>query len=99
MPATALDWGQRQPRPAQRQCSVWCSEPLPACRVQQENVESLMRAALPYHQTPQFVRLVQILHLSGTLFEFLAPMQRSGAALPRGVLVERCLVDRVSKSS
>jgi hypothetical protein len=53
-----------------------------------------MRAALPHHATNEFVRLVQALRLERTPFEFLAPMQASGAALPRGALVRRALVDR-----
>lgn len=54
-----------------------------------------MYAALPYHATNDFVRLVQILSLEGTPFQFLAPMQSSGAALHRSILVERCLTDQV----
>jgi hypothetical protein len=53
-----------------------------------------MRAALPHHATNEFVRLVQALRLERTPFEFLAPMQASGAALPRSALVRRALVDR-----
>lgn len=30
------------------------------CRVQERNVDALMACALPYHATPQFVRLVQV---------------------------------------
>jgi U3 small nucleolar RNA-associated protein 10 len=60
-----------------------------------------MLAALPYHATNEFVRLVQVLRLEGgsnRLWGFLAPMQQSGAALPREVLVQRCVNDRVSYS-
>ena len=53
-----------------------------------------MHAALPYHSANEFVRLVQVLRLESTVFEFLAPMQRSGASLPRPALVQRCLTDR-----
>lgn len=60
------------------------------------NGPALLSAALPYHATNEFVRLVQILRLEGSPeFEFLRPMQESGAALPRSVLVHRCLTDRV----
>lgn len=61
--------------------------------VQERNVASVMVAALPSHATNEFVRLVQISSLRGTLFEFLEPMQASGAALQRPTLVQRCLSD------
>lgn len=63
-------------------------------RVHECNVPDLMRAALPYHSTPEFVRLVQIARLEGTVFAFLEPMKASGAVLPRDLLVQRCLTDR-----
>lgn len=34
--------------------------PRPRCRVHECNVDDLMAAALPYHETEQFVRLVQV---------------------------------------
>ena len=51
-----------------------------------------MACALPYHATLHFVRLVQTARLAGP-WEFLAPMQASGAPLPRASLAQRCLVD------
>ncbi len=51
-----------------------------------------MACALPYHATLQFVRLAQTLRLIGP-WEWLAPMQRSGAPVPRASLVQRCLTD------
>lgn len=54
-----------------------------------------MAAALPYHATNEFVRLVQICALKGTIWEWLAPIQESGASLPRPTLVQRCLRDQV----
>ena len=63
-------------------------------KVHEMNVPALMHAALPYHATNEFVRLVQILRLDNTLFAFLQPMQKSGVALPRSLLVQRCLTDR-----
>lgn len=50
---------------------------------------------LVYHETHQFVRLVQIMPLQRTIWQFLAPMQRSGAPLPRATLVQRCINDQV----
>lgn len=55
-------------------------------------MDALMACALPYHGTLQFVRLVQTMTLSGT-WTFLAPMQQSGAVLPRASLVQRCCTD------
>ena len=63
-------------------------------KINEMNVPALMHAALPYHSTNEFVRMVQILHLENTLFAFLEPMQKSGVALPRGILVQRCLTDK-----
>lgn len=54
-----------------------------------------MACALPYHSTNEFVRLVQIMQIRGTQWAFLQPMQQSGAALPRGILVQRCRTDKV----
>ena len=64
-------------------------------RVHEFNVPALMHAALPYHATNEFVRLVHILHLDPPHpFAFLQPMQKTGVALPRSLLVQRCLTDR-----
>ena len=51
-------------------------------RVHEENVEALLACALPYHSTLRFVRLVQAMRLQST-WAFMAPMQRSGAPMPR----------------
>lgn len=60
----------------------------------ERNVTALMHAALPYHGSNEFVRLVQTLRLEGSEFAFLAPMQKSRVSLPRALLVQRCLTDR-----
>jgi hypothetical protein len=62
-------------------------------RVNELNVDDLMAAALPYHSTNEFVRLVQTARLEGTTWSWLAKMQESGAALPRDILVKRCTTD------
>ncbi len=51
-----------------------------------------MACALPYHSTLHFVRLVQAMRLEGT-WAFMAPMQRSGAPMPRSMLAQRCMAD------
>ncbi|GLI61497.1 hypothetical protein VaNZ11_003825, partial [Volvox africanus] len=65
-------------------------------RANERYVDSLMTAALPYHSTNEFVRLVQTLALGapGSLWGWLAKMQTSGASLPRDLLAQRCVNDR-----
>ncbi|GIL54419.1 hypothetical protein Vafri_9956 [Volvox africanus] len=65
-------------------------------RANERYVDSLMTAALPYHSTNEFVRLVQTLALGapGSLWGWLAKMQTSGASLPRDLLAQRCANDR-----
>ncbi|GBF96147.1 hypothetical protein Rsub_08895 [Raphidocelis subcapitata] len=63
-------------------------------RVHEHNLPALFAAALPYHSTNEFVRLVQICALKGTIWEWLSPIQTSGAALPRASLVQRCVRDQ-----
>ncbi len=69
-----------------------------SCRVNEFNVDALIACGLPYHATNHFVRLVQLLHLDNTCWKFLSPMQKSGAAMPRALLVQRCVNDQASAS-
>ena len=67
-----------------------------APRVNEFNVEALLLCALPYHNTNEFVRLVQTLALdTAPGWAWLTGMQTSGAALTREVLVQRCSNDKV----
>ena len=66
--------------------------------IHEYNVDAIMRAALPYHGTNEFVRCVQIMSIDGTCFAFLHPMKKSGAVLSREQLVERCKTDQVCDS-
>ena len=59
-------------------------------------MDALMAGALPFHATNHFVRLVQTLHLQHSIWQFLAPMQQSGASMPRSTLVLRCTRDKVN---
>jgi hypothetical protein len=78
---------------------TWGNAPIAArvfcCSVHERNHDALIGMALVYHETHQFVRLVQIMPLDDTIWQFLAPMQRSGAPLPRATLVQRCISDQV----
>eukprot|EP00775_Hariotina_reticulata_P011838 gene11838-11982_t len=55
------------------------------------NVGDLFVCALPYHSTPQFARLVAVLQLQGTPWEWLSPCQQTGAPPPRPLLVQACV--------
>ena len=69
-----------------------CLQDCAACRINEQNVDALMACALPYHSTLHFVRLVQAMRLDGA-WSFMAPMQRSGAPMPRSLLAQRCITD------
>ncbi|CAI5981310.1 unnamed protein product [Closterium sp. NIES-64] len=63
-------------------------------RVQQCNVDSLVLAALPYHETSLFVRIVQLLSLKHSKWApVLHGCKANGAAIPRAQLVQRCVKD------
>mmetsp|Transcript_3362 Transcript_3362/g.7871 ORF Transcript_3362/g.7871 Transcript_3362/m.7871 type:complete len:461 (-) Transcript_3362:20-1402(-) len=57
------------------------------------NVDAAITCALPYHSTPEFVKLVQLANLDGTSFYFLKQVKEVGAAPPRDQLVVRCCND------
>ncbi|MEW5318749.1 MAG: hypothetical protein WDW38_009944 [Sanguina aurantia] len=63
-------------------------------RVNECNVDALLSCALPYHSTNEFVRLVQTMPLAHSTWAWLAKGQSSGAALPRDLLVKRCINDK-----
>ncbi|KAG2433890.1 hypothetical protein HXX76_008243 [Chlamydomonas incerta] len=65
-------------------------------RANERNVDALLTAALSYHATNEFVRLVQTLALGppGSLWGWLAKMQTSGASLPRELLAQRAANDK-----
>ena len=50
------------------------------------NVDAAVTCALPYHATPQFVRLVQVLQLEGSPWAFLSSVKTGGAAPTREAL-------------
>jgi U3 small nucleolar RNA-associated protein 10 len=56
-------------------------------RLHTYNVDAAVACALPYHATPQFVRLVQVLQLEGTRWTFLSAVKTQGAPPTRAALV------------
>eukprot|EP00878_Enallax_costatus_P034255 GHUV01037970.1.p1 GENE.GHUV01037970.1~~GHUV01037970.1.p1 ORF type:complete len:188 (+),score=50.03 GHUV01037970.1:644-1207(+) len=63
------------------------------------SVSDLLLCALPYHSTPEFARLVALLQLKETSWEWLAPCQQTGAPPPRDLLVRRCVNDQVGQTA
>ena len=61
--------------------------------VQEHNVDDLLMCALPYHSTPQFVRLVHLIEPKGRWL-FLKGVKKTGAPLSRTVLAGQCAADR-----
>lgn len=66
-----------------------------ACRVHVHNVHDLLVCILPYHATAEFVKVVQICNLDGTIWTFLTKMQETGATVPRSALVKICAKQKV----
>ncbi|KAK7276819.1 hypothetical protein RIF29_17965 [Crotalaria pallida] len=58
------------------------------------NTEDLILCALPFHDTHEFVRIVQILDTRNTKWGFLEGVKVSGAAPPRTVIVQQCIRDK-----
>ena len=52
------------------------------------NVDAAVSCALPYHATPAFVRLLQVLQLEGTRWAFLGAVRLQGAPPTRQALVQ-----------
>ena len=76
--------------------NVLASPAIQLLSVNEFNVETLLLCALPYHGTNEFVRLAQTLALDAASgWAWMSRMQGSGAALPREVLVNRCVNDPV----
>ncbi|KAE9614797.1 hypothetical protein Lal_00036146 [Lupinus albus] len=59
------------------------------------NTEELILCALPFHDTHEFVRIVQILDTrNNTKWGFLDGVKVSGAPPPRTVIVQQCIRDK-----
>ncbi|GAB2253654.1 hypothetical protein Droror1_Dr00006501 [Drosera rotundifolia] len=57
------------------------------------NVDELILSALPYHDTVEFVRVVQLINLGNSRWRFLDGVKSSGAPPPRQVIVCQCIRD------
>ncbi|KAL4579712.1 hypothetical protein LXL04_015872 [Taraxacum kok-saghyz] len=57
------------------------------------NIEELVLCALPYHDTPLFVRIVQLIDTGNGKWKFLEGVKTSGAPPPRKVIVHQCMRD------
>ena len=55
------------------------------------NVLDVMGCLLPFHETAIASRLVQLLVIEGTMFSFFTGVKKTGAPMPRSVLIERCV--------
>ncbi|KAL1918828.1 uncharacterized protein VTP21DRAFT_2850 [Calcarisporiella thermophila] len=64
-------------------------------RIHEFNVDAVMKCILPYHETKQFVTMVNLLQIEeGSLWSFLLPLKKSKHPLERGNLVQRLVKDR-----
>ncbi|CAM9175365.1 unnamed protein product [Ectocarpus sp. 12 AP-2014] len=62
-------------------------------KVYQYNVDAVVECCLPWHDTVAFARMVQLLSLKGSRWEFLTPVQKTGSPLPREAIARRCARD------
>ncbi len=60
--------------------------------MQINNVEELLECCLPYHTTPQFVKLVHLIEPKGR-WQFLRACKDSGSPLSKAVLASSCAAD------
>ncbi|KAI7901693.1 uncharacterized protein BX663DRAFT_562160 [Cokeromyces recurvatus] len=64
-------------------------------RIQDFNVESILKCILPYHETKSFVKMVSILTIEDkSPWEFLKPIKKSMLPLDRSLLIKKMMKDR-----
>ncbi|KAF9097064.1 HEAT repeat-containing protein 1 [Mortierella sp. AD031] len=64
-------------------------------RINEFNIDAIMHAILPYHETALFVTMVSILQIGETSrWAFLRPIRKSKQPLDRTVLIQNMLKDR-----
>ena len=62
-------------------------------RINELNIDDLMDCILPYHETVQFVRMVQIIFLQeGTKWSFLHEVKKEARIISRSFLAKRALL-------
>ncbi|KAG7401521.1 HEAT repeat-containing protein 1 [Phytophthora boehmeriae] len=59
--------------------------------VHRYNVDAVMGMMVAYHESSWFVRMVRILHIRNTRWEFLLVTKTQGVPLRRAALVQRCV--------
>ncbi|UIZ22783.1 hypothetical protein KXD40_003603 [Peronospora effusa] len=55
------------------------------------NIDAIMAMIMAYHESGWFVRMVRILHIHDTRWEFLLPVKTQGTPLLRAALVQRVI--------
>ncbi|KAL9551329.1 hypothetical protein MBANPS3_004308 [Mucor bainieri] len=64
-------------------------------RIQDFNVESIIKCIMPYHETKSFVKMISILNIGEkSPWEFLKPIKKSLLPLERSLLVKKMMKDR-----
>jgi hypothetical protein len=67
-----------------------------AYQVQRFNVDAVVECFIPYHQTKPFIRMVKILQIHGTKWQFLDAVRQTGmlvqCARPNAKLTVRCIL-------
>ncbi|PHZ08573.1 uncharacterized protein RHIMIDRAFT_241584 [Rhizopus microsporus ATCC 52813] len=64
-------------------------------RVEDFNVESVLKCILPYHETKSFVKMISILNIPAkSPWEFLLPIKKSLLPLERSILVKKMIKNR-----
>lgn len=59
--------------------------------VHRYNVDDVMATIVSYHESPWFAKMVRILHIHNTRWEFLLQVKQTGEPLLRAALVQRAL--------
>ena len=77
---------------ASHKCLEWL---IRKYRINELNIDDLMDCILPYHETVQFVRMVQIIFFKdGSKWGFLHEVKKEARVISRSFLAKRALADR-----
>lgn len=61
--------------------------------VNEYDVDALMAAYLPYHESEIFSKLLSIMKIENTMWSFLSNIKKNKSVLPRVVLIKQCCKD------